>query len=242
MVATRSLFGLTHGVGVETMREVFSRLRLDMQVGCAPWALRGVMHALEPALWETAAAWEHEGQAAGERRPIIGAVDATFWERMMWVFRDLVSGDLVCEEVAEDRSYDTWHARVKARREVLGVEVRSLVRDRAKALMKLAATGLEGLRMPEVLHLIHALVQSSALSMGRRVRHTRQALQQAQEQRSGAEAQQAQAVVEARAAEVTHWEAVHSVSRHHLERVSLTRHPWRVFDSPRQRSEEGARQ
>jgi hypothetical protein len=200
------------------------------------------MPALEQALVETAAAWEHEGQAAGARRPIIGAVDETFVERMMVVCMDLVSGSLWCAEVAEDRSYATWHALVKARREVLGVAVRSLVRDRAKALMKLAATGLECLSMPEVLHRIQALVKSSALSMCRRVRPARQAVQQAQEQRSGAEAQPAQAVVEARDAEVTHWDTVHSASRHHLERVSLTGHPWRVFDATRQRSEAVARQ
>ena len=71
----------------------------------------------------------------------------------MLVFIDLVSGSLVFEEVAEDRSYDTWHALVKARIEVLGVDVLSLVSDRAKALIKLAETGLECLSMPEVFHL-----------------------------------------------------------------------------------------
>src|SRR5213594_504625 len=115
VVATLYIFGLKRGVGVETMSEFFSRLRLDMQVGCSPCALRGVMQALEQALLETAAAWEHEGQAAGEIRPIIGAVDDTFLERMMLVFMDLVSGYLWFEEVAEDRSSDTWQALVKAR-------------------------------------------------------------------------------------------------------------------------------
>ena len=47
---------------------------------------------MEHVLLETAAAWEHEGVAAGEVRPIIGAVDETFLERMMLVFMDLVSG------------------------------------------------------------------------------------------------------------------------------------------------------
>jgi hypothetical protein len=242
VVATLYIFGLKRGVGVETMSEFFSRLRLDMQVGCSPGALRGVLQALEQALLETAAAWEHEGQAAGEIRPIIGAVDETFLERMMLVFMDLVSGYLVFEEVAEDRSYDTWHALVKARLEVLGVEVRYLVSDRAKALIKLAETGLECLSMPDVFHLIHELVKSYSLSIGSRLRQARQALKQAQEPRSGADARQAQTEVEARAAEVTHWETVHSAYRHHLERVSLIIHPWRVFDSTRQRSEEVARQ
>jgi hypothetical protein len=64
--------------------------------------------------------------------------------------------------------------------------------------------------------------------------------QQAQAQQ--AQAQQAQAVVEARAAEVTHWETVHSAYRHHLESVSLTVHPWRICDSTRQRAADVERQ
>ncbi len=242
VVATLSTFGLKRGVGAETISEFFGRLRLETRMGCSPSALRGMMQALEQAILETAQGWEHEGRAEGEVRPIIGAVDETFLERMMLVFMELVSGYLLCEEVAEDRSYDTWYALVKARLAVLGVEVRYLVSERAKALIKLAETGLECLSMPDVFHLIHELVKSHSLSMCSRLRQARQALKQAQEQCSGAEAPQAQTVLEAREAEGTHWETVHSAYRHHLESVSLTVHPWRVFDSTRQRSEEVERQ
>ena len=238
VVATLYTFGLKRGVGAETISEFFGRLRLETHMGCSPSALRGMMQALEQAILETAAGWEHEGIAEGAARPIIGAVDETFLERMMLVFMDLVSGYLLFEEVAEDRSYDPWHALVKARLAVLGVEVRYLVSDRAKALIKLAETGLECLSMPDVFHLIHELVKSYSLAMCSRLRQARQALKQAQEQPSGAEAPQVQAVVEARKAEVTHWETVHSAYRHPLERGSLTVHPWRVLDSTRQRSAE----
>jgi hypothetical protein len=83
-----------------------------------------------------------------------------------------------------------------------------------------------------------------------RLRHARQALSQAQERLrlcqgsdpSGAEAQQAQAVVEARAVQVQHGETVESAARQPLARVSLLVHPWRLFDATRQTSHEGARQ
>jgi hypothetical protein len=75
------------------------------------------------------------------------------------VFMDLVSGYLVFEEVAEERSYDTWHTLVKARLETLGVRVFYLVSDRAKALIKLAETGLECLSIPDLFHLLHDLVK-----------------------------------------------------------------------------------
>src|SRR2546426_6521627 len=198
VVATLYTFGLTRGVGAETISEFFGRLRLETHVGCSPSALRGVMQALEHVLLETAAAWEQEGIAAGEVRPIIGAVDETFLERMMLVCMDLVSGSLLFEEVAEDRTSTTWHALVEARLEALGVGVWDLVSDRAKALIKLAEQGLECVSIPEVFHRIHDLVQSYALAMCRPLWQARQALPQARESlttcqaspRSSEEAQQ----------------------------------------------------
>ena len=44
---------------------------------------------------------------------------------------DLVRGSLVVEEVAPDRTYETWQARVEARLKTLGTEVVYLVSDRA---------------------------------------------------------------------------------------------------------------
>jgi hypothetical protein len=204
------------------------------------------MQALEPMLLETAAAWEREGIAAGEGRPIIGAVDETFLERMMLVFMDLVSGYVLFEEVAEDRTYTTWYALVETRLEALGGGVLYLVSDRAKALIKLAETGLACLSVPDLFHLIHDLVKSYSLAICGPLRQAQQAFNQARESlttcqaslRSSDEAQQAQAEVEARAAEVEHWASVHSAYRYHLETVSLIVHPWRLFDSTPQTSQE----
>jgi len=250
VVATLYTFGFTRGVGAETISEFFGRLHLETHVGCSPSALRGVMHALEHVILETATAWEHEGATAGEVGPIIGAVDETFLEHMMLVFIDLVSGYLLFEEVAEDRSYDTWYALVEARLEALGAGGLYLVSDRAKALIKLAETGLECLSIPDLFHLIHDLVKSYSWAILGRLRHARQALSQAQEHLrtcqashpNGADVQQAQAAVEASEAEVTRWESVHRAYRHHLETVSLLVHPWRLVDSTRQTSEEVERQ
>jgi hypothetical protein len=250
LVAALYTFGLKRGVGLETISEFFTHLRLATQVGCSPSALRGVMAVLEAALLETTEAWERDGVAAGEMREIIGAVDETFLQRMMLVFIDLVSGYLVFEEVAEHRTYDTWYALVEPRLETLGTEVLYLVSDRARALVKLAETGLGCLSIPDLFHLIHELVKSYSLAILGRRRQARQALSQAQErlstcqtsQPNSAEAQQAHAVVEASAAQVQHWDTVDSAYRQHLETISLLLHPWRIFASTRQTSQEVERQ
>jgi hypothetical protein len=91
VVATLSPFGLKRGVGVDTLREFFVRVRLHHHLGCAPTALRGVLQALEKTSVETAQAWEKEGTTTGEIRAIIGAVDATFLEHMLRIVMDLPS-------------------------------------------------------------------------------------------------------------------------------------------------------
>ena len=215
-------------------------------MGCAPAALRGAMPALEAARLEPAAAWEKDGGASGEGRERMGAVDETFFDRMILVFMDLQTGYLLLEEVAEDRTYTTWKALVDKRLKALGTGVLSLVSDRAKALIKLAETGLGCLSIPDLFHLTYELVKSYSLAILGRLRHARQALSQAQERLrrcqvsdpSGAEAQQTQAVVEASAAQGQPWETVDRAYRQHLENVSLIVHPWRFLDSTRQTAPE----
>jgi hypothetical protein len=208
------------------------------------------MHTLEQIILETAAVWEQQGIAHGEIRPIIGAVDETFLQRMILVFMDLASGYLLLEEMAVNRTYDTWDGLVKARLKTLGVEVSSLVSDRAKALIKLAETGLNGLSIPDVFHLSHELAKGYSLAIFGRLRQAQQALTHAgqrlatlQASHPGSDqAQQAQALVEVREVELKRWQAVRNASRTHLANLSLTVHPWRLLNSTHQTSSQVAHQ
>jgi hypothetical protein len=204
VVATLYTFGLKSGVGVETLSEFFTRLRLATQVGCSPGALRHVMQALEATAVETAETWEQAARAAGEVREIIGGGDETFLERMMLIFQDLPTGYLVLEDVADDRTFATWKALGDERLKALGTEVLYVVSDRAKALIQLAEKGLECLSMPDFLHRMHDLVKSYSLAIGRRLKHAQKQLKAAEqalssylERTQAAQAsQQAQAEVE----------------------------------------------
>jgi hypothetical protein len=246
VIAVLFVFGLKRGVGAETLSEFFIRVRLDKHLGCSPSALRHLMQTLEQAILETTAAWEREGIAEGQVGAIIGAVDETFLERLMLVFIDLASGYLLLEEVAEDRTYDTWHTRVSARLETLGTRVWYLVSDRAKALVKLGQTGLGCLSVPDLFHVIHELVKGYGLSISRQLRQAHQALKQARacldacqgREPTSEASQQAQAAVAACEAEVERWQGVRQAYRDHLLRLSLIVHPWCVADSTPQSSPE----
>jgi Family of unknown function (DUF6399)/IclR helix-turn-helix domain len=247
VVATLFVFGLKRGVGAETLSEFFGRLHLEAHVGCSPSALRSVMHTLERILLESATAWETEGVAHGEIRPVIGAVDETFLQQMMLVFMDLATGYVVMEEVAADRSYHTWVDRTNERLTTLGTEVLYMVSDRAKALIKLAQKGLRCPSIPDLFHMGHDLAKGYALCIFGRLRqakreleHAKQCLEKLQKnvQAEPAQVTQAQARVAACATSVHHWQEVGRAWRQHLSNVSCILHPWRLADSIRQTSKE----
>jgi len=247
VVATMLVFGLKRGVGAGTLSEFFSRLRMEGHVGCSPSALRSVIHTLERLLLETAVAWEKEGIAHGEIRPVIGAVDETFLQRRMLVFMDLATGYLLREEVAADRSYDTWFDCANERLTTFGTEVLYMVRDRAKALIKLAHTGLRCPSIPDLFHLGHDLAKGYSLAIFGRLRQAKRELEQAKQgreklqkniQTDSAQVAQAQSRIAACATSVHHWQEVGRAWRQHLSNVSRILHPWRLADSIRQTSRE----
>src|SRR5215471_1445850 len=181
VAATLFVFSLKRGVGAETLSEFFSRLHLEEQVGCSPSALRTMRHTVERFLLEIAAAWEKDGIAHGEIRPGIGAVDETFLQPMMLGFMDLATGYLLMEEVAAGRSYDTWFDRTNERLTTFGTEVLSLVRDRAKALIKLADAGLGCPSIPDVFHLGHDLAKGYSPAICGRLRQAQRDLEHAKQ-------------------------------------------------------------
>jgi hypothetical protein len=246
MIAVFYQFGLRRGVGAETMREFFACVHLEQHVGCSPSTLRVVMDKLAHLILETTEAWERESIAQGQVGPMVGAVDATFLERMMVVFMDLVSGYVLREEVADDRTYETWYGRVKARRAPMKTRGLSMVSDRAKALIKLAETGLACPSIPDVFPLLHDLVKGYSLALSTQLETARQTLSQAQQHldkctalgTSVTEIESAQTEVVAREADVEHWQQVRDTSRGYLEMLSFQVHPWRVTDSMPQSAHE----
>jgi Family of unknown function (DUF6399)/IclR helix-turn-helix domain len=244
VIATLYIFGLKRGVGLETISEFFVRLRLERHLGCSPTALRRVMQTIETTILETARTWTQEGRASGEVREIIGAVDETFLERMMLVFADLPTGYLVFEEIADDRTYATWKARVDEQLAALGTRVWYLVSDRAQALIQLAEHGLGCRSIPDFFPLMHEIVKSSSLTLARHVRDAHKALQSAEaalvRQAGHAQTEQnratAMAMVETTRHNVEHWKAVQNTYRHHLETLSFALHPFSIVDSTPQTS------
>lgn len=239
VVATLYCFGLKRGVGAETMSDFFTRLHLHTRVGSSPAAIRTLLQELEKIVIDTAQSWEQQGVSSGQGRDVIGAVDETFFEKMMLVFIDLPTGYILLEETAEDRSYATWNTRVQARLEALQTSVYYLVSDRAKALVQLAQQGLACLSVPDLFHLLHDLSKAYSFAIARPLRQARREALKAEataRRHEGFDKRRGKAGVahrhlRAMQAVVTKWEGIQSAYRSHLEALSLAVHPFAIGDS-----------
>jgi hypothetical protein len=205
------------------------------------------MQGLAQIVLETGHAWEQHATADGEGPELMGAVDATFLARLGLVFLALPTGYILLAEAVEERSSATWKALVDQRRAALGAPVRSLVRERAKALIQLTQQGLECLSIPDRFHLRHDSVQSYALALGRQLQQARREWQKAEDglqksqaldrppHLSGTVRQQ----VAVRQAEGRRGEAIQHAYRQRLAALSLPLPPWALDDSAPQTSAQG---
>jgi len=127
VLAVVFVFGLKGGMGVERMSEFFHRVRLERYLAVSPSALTSLRTQMETVILAYSAEQEQRLGQAGRRLEIIAGADETFFDDVVLVMMDLVSGYLVLEEVADNRSYDTWQERVQAAVKRVGLELRYLV-------------------------------------------------------------------------------------------------------------------
>jgi hypothetical protein len=182
------VFGIKGGVGAERLSEFFHRVRLDRQVGSSPTALRTLRRQLEEAILAYQATQESETRQSGCRVEICAGADETFFDQVILVLMDLNSGYIVLEEPAPDRCYATWQARVQQALEPLGITLRYIVSDRAKALVKLALDGFRCPSMPDVFHALRDLAKVLGVSFHLQLARLEDKRAQAQRTLSGLQA------------------------------------------------------
>ena len=83
------------------------------------------------------------------------------------VIGQLASGFIFSEAVCENRTYETWWQQVSGWFNPQPWDCRYFVSDEAKALVKLALSGLGCPSLPNVFHLLYALSQSMGSAIAR---------------------------------------------------------------------------
>jgi len=176
-------FGIQGGAGGEKLSRFFKRIHLEKHIGVSPTALRGQLKQMEELLAEYQGVHEAQQRDGARVREVVACGDETFFnDRLMLVLMDLPSGYLLMEEMASDRSYETWWAKAQGRLESLNISVCHFVSDRAKALIKLALEGFECAAGADLFHGQYGLSKWLGSALARRSAPLIKHLHKAQEQ------------------------------------------------------------
>ena len=210
-------------------------MQLPTQVGVSPSAL----HKLEAEVRQRILQYQQQQQLIrGQNQTVIevcAAADETKFERDVLVLMDLKSGYIFVEEEVENRQYETWIDKAQTALTQAGVRVRSLVSDRAPALIKLALEGFECLSIADLFHPLWDLSKSVGAALSRQLNQAKHKLTQAQQKlvQLTALAQETTVQQQLVAQLQAHLEFVQSGQRtyHRLrQQLILTIHPFALTD------------
>jgi hypothetical protein len=165
--ATIFVFGIMCGVGAGRISFFFKLLRLTMHVGVSPTSIGNLRTRMEEIIIEYQKVQEKHCKSRKPIKVAVGA-DETFFNDMILVFMDLASGYIFFEEEAQNRSYETWMEKVQKTINELGISIKYVVSDRAKALIKLALKGIGCQSIPDLFHASNEIVKLLGLSLNRK--------------------------------------------------------------------------
>jgi Family of unknown function (DUF6399) len=173
-------FGIKGGIGSDSLSSFFHRLRLGQTFGCSASALRTVEVQIKAQILAYEQAQRSSCQG-GQQIGICVGGDETFYGLPILVAIELASGFIFSEAECENRTYETWWKQVSGWFTPQQWDCRYFVSDGAKALVKLALTGLGCPSLPDIFHLLYALSKSMGSAIARQqvqLQKQQQALQE----------------------------------------------------------------
>jgi len=234
-------FGIKGGVGVDRMSAFFQRVHLDQHLGCSASALESLRTDLNTVLLAYPEDQLSRLTALASAIELCAGVDETFFDEPILVLMDLVSGYIVLEEPAPDRSYATWYERAQQALKPLNVSLRYIVSDRAKALIKLAVEGFSCPSIPDWFHMLRDLNKAMRVSFHLTLARIEDKQLQAEQQVQRLQSQSKVTAVEARVvahcqAQAARLRADQSTYQAVLHQASQAVHPFVINDNQAQTS------
>ena len=183
--ATIYIFGIKHGVGSEALSEFFELLRLKSQIGISPTALRRLELQMRSQILAYGEQQHQEVKLTNFPLEILAGADETFFpgfDGIILVLMDLVSGYILMEKKTSDRKYQTWWSEVQTALMAIGQlgAIKSLVSDRAKALIQLAVKGMGCQSIPDLFHAMRCLSRSIGVRLAGQLAGVKKKLQKTQ--------------------------------------------------------------
>jgi hypothetical protein len=159
-------FGIKRGIGADSLSEFFQKLHLDLKIGCSASALRQLEVQMKEQIIAYGATQSESVQGENPISICLGS-DETFFGLPILVAIELASGFIFTETKCENRTYATWWEQISGWFNSEKWNCRVLVSDGAKALVKLAVSGLGCPSVPDIFHLLYGLSKSMGTSLAR---------------------------------------------------------------------------
>ncbi|MEL6456268.1 MAG: DUF6399 domain-containing protein [Cyanobacteria bacterium J06623_5] len=169
VVAVVYHFGIQQGVGAESLSRFFKAIHIETHVGISPSALRSLKVRLHETVAAYAAAQAEHCHPQPGQGICIGA-DETFFDLPILVLIELASGFIFTEVKSAARTYQSWSAQLQTWWKDSQWACHFLVSDGARALVKLAVSGLGCVSVPDLFHAMRALGRPLGGRLARQLR------------------------------------------------------------------------
>jgi hypothetical protein len=222
-------FGLKQGVGAESLSEFIQAMQLDSHVASSPSSLRELKQVVNQAVIDYEAAQAEHCQPSEGQGICVGA-DETFFGLPVLVLLELASGYIFIEIECENRTYQTWLEQVNQWWQGSSWQCHYLVSDGARALVKLAVSGLGCVSVADLFHALRALGKPMGRSLSQQAaalkKQQDKLLQQLNKHREVAGRPALQALIENHEAALQQVQQDEQTYHEALEQITQTIHPF----------------
>ena len=234
-------FGIKQGVGAESLSEFICAMHLDTHVAGSASALRQLKQRVNQAVLDYEQAQAEHCVPAHSQGICVGA-DETFFGLPVLVLLELSSGYIFIETECENRTYATWIEQVNQWWKDSPWKCHYLVSDGARALVKLAVSGLGCVSVADLFHALRALGRPMGRSLGQQAATLKKQQdkhqQQLKQRREGADTQDLEALIENHEAALQHLQQDEQIYHEAIEQISQTIHPF-TLDSLQWQTQRG---
>ena len=222
-------FGIKQGVGAESLSEFICAVHLDTHVASSASALRQLKQRVNQAVLDYKEAQAARCEPTAGQGICVGA-DETFFGLPVLVLLELSSGYIFIETECENRTYATWMEQVNQWWQDSPWQCHYLVSDGARALVKLAVSGLGCVSVADLFHALRALGRPMGRVLGQQAatlkKQQDKLRQRLNKHRKGADSQALQALIENNEAALQQVQQDEQTYHEAIEKISQTIHPF----------------
>jgi Family of unknown function (DUF6399) len=175
-------FGIKQGVGSESLSEFFRAIHLNEQVGISASTLRKLEQEMKTKILDYETVQAKDCQPKPGQGICVGGDETFFGGSPILVMIELASNYILTEVESSDRTYRTWGEQISQWWTSGEWHCRFMVSDGARALIKLAISGLGTVSIPDLFHALRKLSQPLGRTLGRQLSQLQRQQQNIHEQ------------------------------------------------------------